>query len=90
VSTRKVDRLVEQLGIASMSKDRVSAIGRTELDLLTLSILIPASSMCETAVCRQLVQPDRPDAFVLGDGARFVISLAGELPSAAGAVAPST
>ena len=26
VSTRKVDRLVEQLGIASMSKDRVSRI----------------------------------------------------------------
>jgi putative transposase len=28
VSTRKVDRLVEQLGIASMSKDRVSALCR--------------------------------------------------------------
>ena len=31
VSTRKVDRLVEQLGISSMSKDRVSALCR-ELD----------------------------------------------------------
>jgi putative transposase len=29
VSTRKVDRLVEQLGIAGMSKDRVSALCRT-------------------------------------------------------------
>ena len=28
VSTRKVDRLVEQLGIGSMSKDRVSAMCR--------------------------------------------------------------
>ena len=28
VSTRKVDRLVEQLGIAGMTKDRVSAICR--------------------------------------------------------------
>jgi transposase-like protein len=29
VSTRKVDRLVEQLGIEGMTKDRVSAICRT-------------------------------------------------------------
>ena len=29
VSTRKVDRLVEQLGIQGMSKDRVSALCRT-------------------------------------------------------------
>ena len=28
VSTRKVDRLVEQLGIAGMTKDRVSALCR--------------------------------------------------------------
>lgn len=31
VSTRKVDRLVEQLGIQGMTKDRVSALCR-ELD----------------------------------------------------------
>jgi len=62
VSTRKVDRLVEQLGIAGMTKDRVSALCRALLRVVRsgpgrcvgagalLESLAPASRRVPTAV----------------------------------------
>ena len=41
VSTRKVDRLVEQLGIAGMTKDRVSAICRAWTSRSSCSVTRP-------------------------------------------------
>ncbi|MBK5221258.1 MAG: transposase [Thermoleophilia bacterium] len=49
VSTRKVDRLVEQLGISGMSKDRVSALCR-DLDERACLLPLPGAALAQAAL----------------------------------------